>query len=464
MVSADFTNEDCPRCHINYAVGAPRDGPSSSIIHGACDHWLCTDCWTRLYEEGVRSCPVCKMDITVWITTRYPLSNDDDEEAEEHSHSCTYDPNEEHHPIDAKHYSAFDPETGGTFKVESITRNGDWQINLRSDGGGMLIGQNGLNRPMVEAIMRHLKLQGQPGVTQLLKQLDEKADKANPNSVNAKKRRLDTTGKTQCHSLPEGVQIECEFFSIQELEKHLEEDATASGHCQLTLGNWTFVRYVDDDTHHVMYEVLTHVEKSGSVSRTGRVLQKVYAEARDLVPNPKQNQPKQNQPKQDKPKQDKPKQDKPEEGKEDKPKERPTKKNKKRGRDEEESAASTLTEVFRADLIDVNDERFSRRELLLQIARDLAPTLIKNDHDVSFDQQQMRAIDKAFAAWPVRYATPSWVGYHVPLEDEGREEKSIGFTWLGPCDVFGHDENVEFQIYEDGKGCVEVEYSEWLSS
>jgi hypothetical protein len=112
----------------------------------------------------------------------------------------------------------------------------------------------------------------------------------------------------------------------------------------------------------------------------------------------------------------------------------------------------------------VDDNRFSRQQLLLKIARDLAPTLINKDEDVSFNEQQMRAIDREFAAWPVRYATPNWAGYNAPDEELEREEASIAFTWLAPCDVFCHDENVAFEIWEDMTGRIRVDYAHWLSS
>jgi hypothetical protein len=111
---------------------------------------------------------------------------------------------------------------------------------------------------------------------------------------------------------------------------------------------------------------------------------------------------------------------------------------------------------------DEDDERFSRQDLLVKIARDLASTLDKMDEDIDLDQQQMRAVDKAFARWPVRYATPSRVEYIVPGDDDSRENANIEFTWFA-SDAFGHDERVVFEIWEDVAGGFHVDYAGWLS-
>jgi hypothetical protein len=109
-----------------------------------------------------------------------------------------------------------------------------------------------------------------------------------------------------------------------------------------------------------------------------------------------------------------------------------------------------------------DDERFSRQDLLMNIARDLASMLVMKDEDIDLDQQQMRAVDMAFAHWPVRYATPSCVEYIVPGDDESCENAKIEFTWSAG-DAYGQDETVVFEIWENVTGGFHANYAEWLS-
>ena len=98
--------------------------------------------------------------------------------------------------------------------------------------------------------------------------------------------------------------------------------------------------------------------------------------------------------------------------------------------------------------MDVDDERYSRVVLLRNIARELVPGLLQGDEERHLHGEDLRNVDRAFAAWPVRYATPSCIFYY-PEDEEEDVPASIEFYWSAPCDVFGHDEVDTFDIFGD---------------
>ena len=112
------------------------------------------------------------------------------------------------------------------------------------------------------------------------------------------------------------------------------------------------------------------------------------------------------------------------------------------------STAAAAAAADEANVVHVDDERYSRVVLLRNIARELVPGLLEADDERHLHGEDLRSVDRAFAAWPVRYATPSCIFYY-PEDEEEDVPANIDFYWDAPCDVFGHDENNTFDIYED---------------
>ena len=111
-------------------------------------------------------------------------------------------------------------------------------------------------------------------------------------------------------------------------------------------------------------------------------------------------------------------------------------------------AAAAAAAAGEAKDVDEDDERYSRVVLLSNIARELVPGLLQGDEERHLHGEDLRNVDRAFAAWPVRYATPSCIFYH-PEDEEENVPANIDFYWSAPCDVFGHDENNTFDIFGD---------------
>lgn len=79
-------DDNCPVCHRRYDrdEGPLRDGPSNSDMQTDCTHFLCVDCWSRMYSlyrlYGQKPlCPVCKEECTEWLESHYPLDLDEEE-------------------------------------------------------------------------------------------------------------------------------------------------------------------------------------------------------------------------------------------------------------------------------------------------------------------------------------------------------------------------------------------------
>ena len=106
------------------------------------------------------------------------------------------------------------------------------------------------------------------------------------------------------------------------------------------------------------------------------------------------------------------------------------------------------SEPAKKEKVDEKDERYDRVVLLRNIARDLVPGMINDGEELHLHGEHLRSVDRAFLAWPVRYATPSCIFYH-PEDDEEDLPANINFYWAAPCDVFGHHENNIFDIDGD---------------
>lgn len=93
-----------------------------------------------------------------------------------------------------------------------------------------------------------------------------------------------------------------------------------------------------------------------------------------------------------------------------------------------------------------DDERYSRVVLLRSIARKLVPGVVQGDVELVLEGEQLRRVDRAFLAWPVRYATPSSICY-TPADEGDDSPASIGFWWDSGSLI--HVEMVSFDIYCD---------------
>jgi hypothetical protein len=76
--SKDFppneTDEHCPICLEAYTEENPKDGIRCSNIPNNCSHYCCERCWYVIWGQhnDTNKCPICKRDITMWLSTHYP--------------------------------------------------------------------------------------------------------------------------------------------------------------------------------------------------------------------------------------------------------------------------------------------------------------------------------------------------------------------------------------------------------
>lgn len=76
--SKDFppndTDEQCPICLEAYTPQKQRDGIRCSDIPSNCSHYCCERCWYVIWGQhnDTNNCPICKRDITMWLSTHYP--------------------------------------------------------------------------------------------------------------------------------------------------------------------------------------------------------------------------------------------------------------------------------------------------------------------------------------------------------------------------------------------------------
>lgn len=76
--SKDFppndTDEQCPICLEAYTEDKKKDGIRCSDIPSNCSHYCCESCWYVIWgqQNDTNNCPICKRDITMWLSTHYP--------------------------------------------------------------------------------------------------------------------------------------------------------------------------------------------------------------------------------------------------------------------------------------------------------------------------------------------------------------------------------------------------------
>jgi len=76
--SKDFpsneTDDNCPICLEAYTEENPKDGIRCSDIPSNCSHYCCERCWYVIWGQhnDTNNCPICKRNITEWLSTHYP--------------------------------------------------------------------------------------------------------------------------------------------------------------------------------------------------------------------------------------------------------------------------------------------------------------------------------------------------------------------------------------------------------
>ena len=68
------TDDNCPICLDAYTSQKQRDGIRCSDIPSNCSHYCCESCWYVIWGQhnDTNNCPICKRDITMWLSTHYP--------------------------------------------------------------------------------------------------------------------------------------------------------------------------------------------------------------------------------------------------------------------------------------------------------------------------------------------------------------------------------------------------------
>ena len=68
------TDDNCPVCLDAYTEENKRDGIRCSDIPSNCSHYCCERCWYVIWGQhnDTNNCPICKRDITEWLSTHYP--------------------------------------------------------------------------------------------------------------------------------------------------------------------------------------------------------------------------------------------------------------------------------------------------------------------------------------------------------------------------------------------------------
>lgn len=76
--SKDFppneTDDNCPICLEAYTEDKKKDGIRCSDIPSNCSHYCCERCWYVIWGQhnDTNNCPICKRNITMWLSTHYP--------------------------------------------------------------------------------------------------------------------------------------------------------------------------------------------------------------------------------------------------------------------------------------------------------------------------------------------------------------------------------------------------------
>jgi hypothetical protein len=68
------TDDNCPICLEAYTSQKMKDGIRCSDIPSNCSHYCCERCWYVIWgqQNDTNNCPICKRDITMWLSTHYP--------------------------------------------------------------------------------------------------------------------------------------------------------------------------------------------------------------------------------------------------------------------------------------------------------------------------------------------------------------------------------------------------------
>ena len=68
------TDDNCPICLDAYTSQKQKDGIRCSDIPSNCSHYCCESCWYVIWGQhnDTNNCPICKRDITMWLSTHYP--------------------------------------------------------------------------------------------------------------------------------------------------------------------------------------------------------------------------------------------------------------------------------------------------------------------------------------------------------------------------------------------------------
>jgi hypothetical protein len=69
-------SDQCPVCQETPDIW---DGPMNSDVPTRCTHWACVICWDQITARD-RRCPICRDDLSEWLSERVGASTDSDAE------------------------------------------------------------------------------------------------------------------------------------------------------------------------------------------------------------------------------------------------------------------------------------------------------------------------------------------------------------------------------------------------
>lgn len=62
---------ECPVCMTTRTGDMRMDGPILSDADAQCRHCLCETCWEHIYTRGKLECPLCRCDLSTWLSTKF---------------------------------------------------------------------------------------------------------------------------------------------------------------------------------------------------------------------------------------------------------------------------------------------------------------------------------------------------------------------------------------------------------
>ena len=113
------------------------------------------------------------------------------------------------------------------------------------------------------------------------------------------------------------------------------------------------------------------------------------------------------------------------------------------------SPARTEPSIKQEVVAKEDDERYSKVVLLRNIARDLVPELLECGEELHLRGEDLRGVNRAFLAWPVRYKPPTCILFYPQDDDNGGLPATIDFSWGTPCCAFDSDESRVFAVFGD---------------